>query len=449
MFHIISIYAFHSWNIFRLSAVPSRSNVKVRVYKCATCPLSDSAWHVTVKPIDPNDANSLWVVRDNPTVGHCPLSNTYLPFATTRLPCSCCKQRKKRKITDQLFFNVRWVQETVAKNPSHTIGAIDAEVIRKFSEHRISKDCLPGKGARQNAISQLRVKYIERLPIYYARLPQYLKEFSEKNQLSSVALQSDQDDQFYRLFVGFPIAHEHGKLTLPILTIDCFHYQCPSYDGIAIALTSRTGFGLSVVYAFGIIPTEDTNNISWFLQLCVLHGIDFNCALFTDQGPLLSAANAISQRFPQVKFNLMLCLQHLIRNIIHRFPDFKKGELKSALSSSVDNASSARNMDEFFFHIDTMVERFLDSSAACIQTVCDMTFYILRIDPCHWTVFANTPSFDKKNTTWTGGNSYHGFTLHIFFPKIFIHENTIRLRKCSTLSKIVTNMGCLLQNLQK
>jgi hypothetical protein len=232
--------------------------------------------------------------------------------------------------------------------------------------------------------------------LHYARLPQYLNEFSIKNCFSSVALQSDQYDQFYRLFVGFPIAHAHGKLTLPILMIDCFHYQCPSYDGVAIALTSKTGFGLTVVYAFGIIPTEDTNNISWFLQLCALHGIDFDCALFTDQGPLLLAANAITQNFENVKFNLMLCLQHMIRNIIHRYPAFKQQGLKSVLSSTIDKASSARNMDIFFFHIDTMVAQFVDSSHVSIETVSDMTFYILRIDPCHWTVFANTPSFDKK-----------------------------------------------------
>jgi hypothetical protein len=284
------------------------------------------------------------------------------------------------------------VREIVARNPSRSIGDLGTEVINKFAEEGIKKEQLPGTSARSNAIKQLKMKYIKGMTVYYARLPQYLEEFSVRNTLSSVALQSDQHDQFYRLFVGFPVAHAHGKITLPILMIDCFHYQCPSYDGIAIALTSKTGFGQSVVYAFGIIPAEDTNNISWFLQLCGLHGINFDCALFTDQGPLLSAANAISQTFPRVKFNLMLCLQHLIRNIIHRFPDFKRAELKSALSSSINNASSASNMDEFFFHIDTMVEQFLGSSGVRTEVVCGMTFYILRIDPSHWTVFANTPS---------------------------------------------------------
>ena len=106
MLHIISIYAFHSSRIYKLAAVPSRSNAKVRVYKCATCTSSDSAWNVTVQQIDPNDDNSLWIVRDNPTLGHCRASNSYLSIDTTRLKCSCSSEKKKRKISEQLFFNV-------------------------------------------------------------------------------------------------------------------------------------------------------------------------------------------------------------------------------------------------------------------------------------------------------------------------------------------------------
>ena len=313
-----------------------------------------------------------------PTIGNCPGTDRYIELSSdfVQCKCNCNSELNKRKISEQLFFNISWVKDIVKKNPSRSISDIDADVINKASKVNIKEEYLPGKGIWHNAINQLKVKYIQRLPRLYARLPQYLRQFSLRNKATSVALQGDQNNQFYRLFVGFPIAHAHGKLTMPVLVIDCFHYQCPSYDGVTIALSSRTGFGRSVIYAFGIIPMEDTNNISWFLQLCFLHGIDFNCALFTDQGPFLSAANAISRNFG-VSFNLMLCVQHLLRNVIHRFPEFRKREMKTTLCSSITNATKARNMDEFFFKIDTMVERFLDLPEVTIETVKDLTFYLL------------------------------------------------------------------------
>ena len=150
------------------------------------------------------------------------------------------------------------------------------DIINKAVEKNIPKQLLPRENPWHNAINQLKVHFIKQMPNLYATLPQYLRQFSLENQETSVALQGDQNNQFYRLFVGFPIAHAQGKLTMPILMIDCFHYQCPSYDGITIALTSRTVYGLLVVYAFGIIPTENANNIFWFSQLCLFHGVDFN-----------------------------------------------------------------------------------------------------------------------------------------------------------------------------
>ena len=372
----------------------NKSNAHQRVYRCAGCPSPHSAWQVVVSKINRNDNHSLWQVTDYPTIGNLAGTKKFIHLPSNLLQCHCKRDRRQTKISEQLFFNIRWVQNIVARNPSRSITDIDMDVMNKAVEKNILKQSLPRENPRRNAINQLKVHFIKQMPNLYATLPQYLRQFNLENQETLVALQGDQNNQFYCLFVGFPIACAQGKLTMPILMIDCFHYQCPSYDGITIALTSRTGFGLSVIFAFGIIPTEDTNNISWFLQLCLLHGVDFNCALFTDQGPLLSAANAISQNFG-ISFNLMLCLQHLICNIIHRFPDFRKKEMKTALGSSINEALSARNMDKFFFYINTMVEQFLDLPCVSIKTVTEMITYILQIHPSHWTVFANTPSFDQ------------------------------------------------------
>ena len=166
-------------------------------------------------------------------------------------------------------------------------------------------------------------------------------------------------------------------------------------DGIAIVSTSRTGFGFSVTYAFAIISTEDTNNIAWFLQLCLLHGINFDCALFTDQGPLLSAANVITERL-KIKFNLMLCLQHLLRNIFHMFPEFKDYAPKNIVTNSINEASASGSMNSFFETINRMIYS-LNELMIPLELVAKMTRYILQIHPSHWTVFANTPLYNKSN----------------------------------------------------
>ena len=368
--------------------MPNKCNKTKRVYKCATCE-GEGTWHVVVRKLDYGD--NLWQVDNTPLqviIKKHPVQ--YIHLETTNLPCNCdCSV--KGKISDQLFFNVTWVREIVFNNPSGK--DVDNLVVNAFATHEVPQKCLPSKAHRNNIIAQLRFLAFDWRSQFYHRLPQYLRKFSINNLLSSVVLQADASSQFYRLFIGFPIAHQHGQSTLPILMVDCFHYQCPNYDGIAIVLTSRTGFGLSVTYAFAIIPVEDTNNIAWFLQLCLLHGIDFDCALFTDQGPLLSAANGISRRF-KVKFNLMLCLQHLLRNIFHKFPDLKEHGPKNIVTHSVNEAASSGEMNNFFEIINRMVYSLFQLSIPLLIAV-EMIVYILQINPSHWTVFANTLSYDK------------------------------------------------------
>jgi hypothetical protein len=52
--------------------------------------------------------------------------------------------------------------------------------------------------------------------------------------------------------------------------------------------------------------------------------MDLQCGLFTDQGPLLSAARTLLEKF-RIKLKLQLCLQHIIRCIRAMLPKlFKK-----------------------------------------------------------------------------------------------------------------------------
>ena len=152
-----------------------------------------------------------------------------------------------------------------------------------------------------------------------------------------------------------------------------------------------------VMLAFAIMPSKDTDSMCWFLQLCALHGTDMDCALFTDQGPLLSAVRQLSSKIC-VKFSLMLCLQHLIRNVRHKFPDLIKCDAKAKLTiqTNMDNAADAENMVMFFDAINDMITGLIEVGAD-IPTVVDMAFCVLRVHPSHWTVFGNAPTFVHHN----------------------------------------------------
>ena len=147
-------------------------------------------------------------------------------------------------------------------------------------------------------------------------MPQIFKQLSLDNPRMSVALQKDHNNHFCRAFIGLPVAFNQFDLALPILFIDSYHYRCPQYDGNIICLSSKTGDGSIIIFAFGVVPVENSNHMAWFIQMCALHGIDFNCALFTDRGPLISAAKSLSQS-TNINLSLMFCLQHFKRNVRH------------------------------------------------------------------------------------------------------------------------------------
>ena len=62
IFHIVSIYAFHAYQINKLTMVSSRSNAYQCVYKCASCSSPIIAWQVMVQKLRQGDDNSLWQV---------------------------------------------------------------------------------------------------------------------------------------------------------------------------------------------------------------------------------------------------------------------------------------------------------------------------------------------------------------------------------------------------
>jgi hypothetical protein len=141
--------------------------------------------------------------------------------------------------------------------------------------------------------------------------------------------------------VGFPIALEVGQLTMNVMVTDCFHQKSKNYDGVVMHTVSQTGFGRTVLCVIAIILIEDTNHIAWVIQMCWRHGMDLQCCLFTDQGPLLAAARTLFEKF-RIKLKLQLCLQHIIRCIRAMFPKLFKKKKKLGEKNIIINGSLKR-----------------------------------------------------------------------------------------------------------
>ena len=150
----------------------------------------------------------------------------------------------------------------------------------------------------------------------YRKFPAFLQATCNMNPNTvTCALQFEEESNiFFRCFIAFPIAQELGRLTMNIIVADCFHFKTESCDFVIMNLATRTGFGRTILLAIAIIPIENVNHICWVLQMCLRHGMELKCAIFTDQGPMLAASAAFYKAF-KIKLKLQLCLQHIIRCI--------------------------------------------------------------------------------------------------------------------------------------
>ena len=334
-----------------------------------------------------------------------------IKYQSSHIPCECTsKHGTPAKIPEITLFNLpafrNLIREGMKPGASRLTRVDVAAALSK--NHDIPLHCLPVASRLNHCRAQVVKYFIQQKGKQYDFLPKYLTYLAQVNPKVTIALQSNQHNQFHRVFVGFPMSGYHGRLTVPILIADCFHYRSPHYDGVGIIICSKSPFGRTIIHAFGIIPIEDTNSISWFLQMCLKHGLQLSDALFTDQGPLLSAARVMSEKF-MIRFNLMLCLQHIFRNMRAKYPllfpkiaptlQEQKQQQKHQKSFTValHNASMADTMDLFFDIIMDLMVDLVSLHPKKVSNVLNVGLYILKYHPTHWTVFANTPYFKRDN----------------------------------------------------
>jgi hypothetical protein len=253
------------------------------------------------------------------------------------------------------------------------------------------------------AIELVRIRLLAGLSEKYFRLSNYLRRYVSRNPTAMAVLQMDDHDCFYRMFITIPQASEVFKrLCLPMIFIDGAFSKIPTYDGTIILMYGKSGNGSSIPLCIAWIPSESSTNLCWVMQLLQRANFDIESfPFFTDRGKLLSSVSTLNIHLG-VTVSLKYCLEHLIRNIITKFK-IKKGEDKHIrhLMASLQGSSS---IDQFLKSMDTL----LDPNSFHSQSV-EIAWYILGIDPSHWTVWANRP-FPLRNH-WR--NIFSDYTLQV------------------------------------
>jgi len=175
LFQILSNYAFHNYNIFRLEYFGSRSNGCTKVYKCRGCPTSIPYWSITLKLIPGTDKQ--WQLQKtyyNPKTGRTSTVGTNAKLLTTNLPCSC-KHFEKGKITDQTYFGIPFVKELTHLHHNSPTTHIDELISAQFDKIDILEENLPLAQHWKNAINQHKTLYNKHhLKREYKLLPSYL-----------------------------------------------------------------------------------------------------------------------------------------------------------------------------------------------------------------------------------------------------------------------------------
>ena len=212
----------------------------------------------------------------------------------------------------QLLINLVKRQQFVKPNKS----SVNHELI-------ISGLCL-GKGVVTHktinrVIASLK-KIVNWYSHYYLMLVKYLQVYHDKNPSSSVVVQADQNNRFYRVFVSIPSSALVFKtLCIPFYFIDGTFHKTANYDGVLIQLCGKHGFGGSLRLCSAWVPTESAAHFAFFVLTMKNSGFDIeNVPFMSDRGHLLAAGRLLNT-VCGITISVKYCMEHIIRNTIGKF----------------------------------------------------------------------------------------------------------------------------------
>ena len=191
--------------------------------------------------------------------------------------------------------------------------------------------------------------------------------------------------------------------------------------------------------------------------MCLRHGLDLKCTIFTDQGPMLAAAALFNENY-QILLKLQLCLQHIICCICRLHPALFQtttdnnrlspapGENKSKAIKSTGNqndktvlnmvhmASYATSCLEFFQIIYDCIPQLAIQSPVLRGDIMDVGIYLLELYSHLWALVKNSSNFSLEKYLLSLEPLYYEFLLtkHSFYcnPGESIDIEKMRRRVC-------------------
>ena len=151
-------------------------------------------------------------------------------------------------------------------------------------------------------------------------LVKYLDVYQDSNITSTVMVQVDRHNQFYRVFVSISSCTRVFKsLFVPLYFIDDTFHKATDHDGVLIQLCSNHGFGGFLPLCGAWVPTESAAHFAFFILTMKNIGFEFeNVPFMSDRGHLLAAARMLLI-VSGISISIKFCIEHIIRNTVANF----------------------------------------------------------------------------------------------------------------------------------
>ena len=425
--HVQGILIAHAYNIFKVpDLIAAHSNGVNCNQKIYVCPCSK--FKIRVRRVNDPGTGQQWRIDPNymqQKEGVLTARGSFTSFMWKKeVPhhmgdcvCSLSRIPLKSSLVANIPIIQKWIEEDLHPLKKATTFS---QMIKNAAHHDI---CFKFENSQSqwSLIKQaVEDSVYSKSAEMYNQLPSFLNALTDANPNVSAALQNDSEGRFCRLWIGMPIAKQHGVTTQPIYVVDCFHSKSRMYGGVIMAFSSRTGFGRTVVEAAAWLPGESTPHLAWVVQMCRRHGMGFEDAIFTDQGPFLAAINALNVEF-LLPFFVMLCLQHIFRNCYSTFgPLFTDNESKDEFTAMMNAASFCEDQPTFFETIFNYLHFKLENCEKGHKHLYILlVLYVFRLQPALWSVFANGPLF-KHDDYW---KFMKDTVLQYLFSTLYINLN--------------------------
>ena len=115
------------------------------------------------------------------------------------------------------------------------------------------------------------------------------------------------------------VTYVFNSSCLPMYFVDGAFYKSGLYDGVAITLGCKHGFGGALQLMAAWVPCENTSHYVFLLLAMKAMDMDIeNIPFMTDRGHMIAAVRFLFKTTGMV-ISLKFCLEHLIRNVQHKF----------------------------------------------------------------------------------------------------------------------------------